>query len=105
MAPEKAEQILEKVRRDMAPPPFTFLQDIDVHQAIALVREESPPVVALILAHLEPRLAARILAALAPETQREVVRRIAKMGKVDPEVVRTRRGRPAQQGPRARARW
>ena len=36
---EKAEEILERVRKDMAPPPFTFLQDIDVHQAISLVRE------------------------------------------------------------------
>ena len=55
---EKAEEILERVRKDMAPPPFTFLQDIDVHQAITLVQEESVPVASLILAHLEPKLAA-----------------------------------------------
>jgi len=85
---EKAEQILEKVRKDMAPPPFTFLQDIDVHQAIALVKAESVPVSALILAHLEPRLAARILQALSPEVQKEIVPRIAKTLKVDPEVLR-----------------
>ena len=65
LPPEKAERILEKVHREMAPPPFSFLQDIDIHQASAIVREESPPVVALILAHLEPRVAARIFAALA----------------------------------------
>jgi flagellar motor switch protein FliG len=86
---EKAEKILEKVRKDMAPPPFTFLQDIDVHQAIALVKAESVPVAALILAHLEPRLAARILQALSPEAQKEIVPRIAKTLKVDPEVLRT----------------
>jgi len=85
---EKAEKILVKVRRDMAPPPFTFLQDIDVHQAITLVREESVPVAALILAHLEPKLAARILIALGPEVQREIVPRIAKLQKVDPDVIR-----------------
>jgi flagellar motor switch protein FliG len=85
---EKAERILEKVHRDMAPPPFSFLQDIDVHQAAAIVREESPPVVSLILAHLEPRFAARIFAVLAVENQHEVALRIARMGKVDPEVVR-----------------
>jgi flagellar motor switch protein FliG len=85
---EKAEEILERVRKDMAPPPFTFLQDIDVHQAIALVRAESVPVAALILAHLEPRLAARILQALSPEAQREIVPRIARTLKVDPEVLR-----------------
>jgi flagellar motor switch protein FliG len=85
---EKAEKILAKVRKEMAPPPFSFLQDIDVHQAISLVREESVPVTSLILAHLEPKLAARILQALAPEAQREIVPRIARMRKIDPEVVR-----------------
>ncbi len=85
---EKAQQILDKVRKDMAPPPFTFLQDIDVHQAIALVKAESVPVAALILAHLEPRLAARILQAMSPEAQREIVPRIAKTLKVDAEVLR-----------------
>jgi len=85
---EKAEKILSKVRKDMAPPPFSFLQDIDVHQAISLVREESVPVASLILAHLEPKLAARILTALPVEVQRDVVPRIARMKKVDSEVVR-----------------
>ena len=85
---EKAREIIEKVRKDMAPPPFTFLKDVDVHQVIALVRQESAPVAALILAHLEPKLAARILQALSPEVQREVVGRIAKMQQVSPEVLR-----------------
>jgi flagellar motor switch protein FliG len=85
---EKAERILEKVHKEMAPPPFSFLADIDVHQAAAVVREESPPVVSLILAHLEPRLAARIFTVLPADSQREVALRIARLGKVDPEVVR-----------------
>jgi flagellar motor switch protein FliG len=85
---ERAEKIIAKVRKDLAPPPFTFLQDIDVHQVITLVREESVPVASLILAHLEPKLAARILQALSPEVQRDVVPRIAKMQKVDPEIIR-----------------
>ena len=85
---EKADEILERVRKDMAPPPFTFLQDIDVHQAISLVKSESVPVASLILAHLEPKLAARILQALSPEVQREIIPRIAKTLKVDAEVLR-----------------
>jgi flagellar motor switch protein FliG len=85
---EKAEKILAQVRKDMAPPPFSFLQDVDVHQAITLVREESVPVASLVIAHLEPKLAARILQALDPEVQRAVVPRIAKLQKVNPEVLR-----------------
>lgn len=85
---EKAERILERVRREMAPPPFSFLQDVDPHLAAAVVAEESPPVVTLILAHLEPSTAARILTTLPAEQQAEVARRIAKLDKVDPEVVR-----------------
>ncbi len=85
---EKAERILEQVRRDMAPPPFSFLQDIDPHVAAAVVVGESPPVVSLILAHLAPRTAAGILTTLPPEVRTEVALRIAKLGAVDPEVVR-----------------
>ncbi len=99
---EKAEEIIARVRKDMAPPPFTFLQDIDVHQAITLVREESVPVAALIIAHLEPKLAARILQALSPEVQRQIIPRIAKTLKVDSEVLRkaeeTLRSKVRQQG-------
>ncbi len=85
---EKADEILARVRKEMAPPPFTFLMDVDFRQVITLMKEESPPVIALILAHLEPKFAARILAALSPEVQKETVPRIAKMNKVDVEVLR-----------------
>ncbi len=85
---EKADEILSRVKKDMAPPPFSFLMDVDFHQTVSLMKEESPPVIALILAHLEPRLAARVLAALSPEVQKETVPRIARLSKVDPEVVR-----------------
>ena len=85
---DKAERILERVRREMAPPPFSFLQDIDPHQAAAVVAGESPAVTSLILAHLEPRTAARILTSLPPDVRAEVALRIAKLGVVDPEVVR-----------------
>ena len=40
------------------------------------------------LAHLEPKLAARILQALSPEVQKEIIPRIARTLKVDPEVLR-----------------
>ena len=85
---EKAEAVIARVRKDMTPPPFTFMQDIDVHQAITLVRSESVPVAALIIAHLQPKLAARILQALSPEVQREIIPRIARTLKVDSEVLR-----------------
>jgi flagellar motor switch protein FliG len=99
---EKAAAILEKVKKQMAPPPFSFLMDIDIHQAVALLRDETPPVLALILSHLEPKVAARILSALPRETQKEVVPRIAKMNAVDPEVIRraeeTLRGKVRESG-------
>lgn len=84
----KAEEILARVTRELAPPPFSFLMDVDIHQAIALLRDESPPVIALILAHLEPKFAARVLSSLSREVQKEVVPRIAKLEKIDPDVIR-----------------
>jgi flagellar motor switch protein FliG len=84
---EKADLILAKVKKDMAPPPFSFLMDVDIHQAISLLREESPPVLALILSHLDAKVAARILSSFPPEVQRQVVPRIARMSRVDGEVI------------------
>ena len=99
---EKAAQILDKVKKQMAPPPFSFLQEIDFHQAVSLLRDESPPVLALILSYLEPKVAARILSALPQAVQKEVVPRIAKMTAVDPDVIRraeeTLRGKVRESG-------
>jgi flagellar motor switch protein FliG len=52
-----------------------------------VLAKEQPQTIALVLAHLPPFQAAQIMAGLPEETQNEVILRVAKMDKADPEVV------------------
>lgn len=85
---EKGEAILAKIRERTIPHPFAFLMDLEFEQLGLLLKDESPPVLAMILPHLEPSLAARVVSALPRDSQVYVARRIASIDKIDPEVLR-----------------
>ena len=67
--------------------PFQFLNDLDPEQIHFLLKYESAPAVSAILPHLNARTSAKVLERLPAELQREVIRRIAKMERVDQEVI------------------
>jgi flagellar motor switch protein FliG len=85
--PEKGEAAFNKLRIKTAFQPFAFLADLDFAQVLMLLKNESIPVMSLILTHLEPDLAARILKSMPADTQRQVVKRIVRMTKITPETV------------------
>ena len=85
---ERSRELLERVERKLAPDYFNFLKGVGESHIEALLKDESPQVVALVLAHVEASLSSRLLRKLPEETQKEVVRRIAKMAKLLPEVIR-----------------
>jgi len=84
---EKAEAILSRVRKEMAPPPFTFLKEVEPQRVGVLLADESPIVIAAVLPHLPPQTAGRVLSALAPEVQKTIAGRIARMDKMAPEAL------------------
>jgi flagellar motor switch protein FliG len=84
---EKGESFYDKLRMRAAFQPFAFLEDLDFGQVVILLKDESTPVVSLILSYLEPKLAGRILSSLPPSTQKEVVKRISRMRTVTPEII------------------
>lgn len=83
----QAEAVLARVS-SLAAPPFAFLEDLDLEQVKLLIKDESVPIIATILVHLQPARAAKILIGLPPEWQKQLVRRIAALRKLDPEVIR-----------------
>jgi flagellar motor switch protein FliG len=85
--PEKGETFYNKLRLKTAFQPFAFLEDLDVDQVVLLLKDESIPVVSLILAYLEPKLAGRILSSLASNTQKDIVKRIGYMNTVTPDII------------------
>ena len=69
--------------------PFDFLADLDADQLTLLLRKEPLSVLSIVLPHLDANPASRVLEALSPDTQKELVKRIAKMGMVHPEAIAT----------------
>jgi flagellar motor switch protein FliG len=84
---KKAAELAAKIERQHTDSLFSFLKDIDAAQITELVKDESPPVLAVIMSHIEPRLAASVLAGLPDELKKEVAARIAYMRKISPEIV------------------
>jgi len=67
--------------------PFQFLNDFEARQLVALLKDESSQVMAMILPHLEPKLASSILSELSKEVRTEVVKRIARIDRMDSQVL------------------
>jgi flagellar motor switch protein FliG len=83
-----ASAALANIRQSIEATPFGFLRNIDSQNILTYIIDEHPQTIALVLSHLPANFGAEVLAGL-PESQRlEVVRRIAKMGQTNPEIIR-----------------
>jgi len=83
---EKAKELLRKAVPESRRP-FAFLNDFDAKQLIALFKDESAQVLAMILPYLEPKLASAVVSELSDGTRTEVIKRIAKLDRMSPEVL------------------
>lgn len=84
---EKGNELLKKAVPREGLRPFQFLEEYEVEQIASLIKNESEYVVSVILAHLDPAKASKVLENLPPEKLKPVVRRIAVMRKVDYDVI------------------
>lgn len=84
---ERGETLFRQAVPEPAPHHFDFLGDLESHQIRLLLRDESAGAIAVIVPHLEQKIAAEILQELAPERQAEVVRRVSHLGRLNREVV------------------
>jgi flagellar motor switch protein FliG len=79
---------LANIRQSIEATPFGFLRHVDSQNLLTYIVDEHPQTIALIMSHLPASFGAEILAGL-PETRRlSVVRRIATMGRTNPEIIR-----------------
>jgi flagellar motor switch protein FliG len=67
--------------------PLDFLDDFSGERVAFLLREEAPATAALILSRLSPEVSAAVLANTPPVRKLEIVKRIAHLGQVSPEVL------------------
>lgn len=78
---------LESVRQQIEGMPFGFLQKVDSQNLLTFIMDEHPQTIALVLSHLKAQQAAEIMAGLPAERQVSVIRRVAKMGQTNPEII------------------
>lgn len=84
----RAAEILSKMTASLEVKPFDFLKRVEDGRISDFLACEHAQTGALILASLEPGKAASVLSSLPAALQADVARRIALMGKTDPDVVR-----------------
>ncbi len=83
----KAQELLDRVHQAQQIIPFDFLRDLDPMQASGLLIDEHPQTIAIVLAHIDPRAAARILTQFEAPLQVEIAKRIALTEQITPEAV------------------
>lgn len=85
---ERAEQMIEKSVPFSKGKPFEYMQEMEGERVFFLLKEESSAVQALVLSQLKPKVAADVINKMELEAKTEVVRRLANLKKIDPEVLR-----------------
>ncbi|MDR1126673.1 MAG: flagellar motor switch protein FliG [Treponema sp.] len=85
--PEKGESILKRTVPAAADKPFVFLEEFSAGQLEILFKDESPATEAMVLSRLPPKLAAEVIKNTEPGRKVEIIKRIAKIGKIAPSVL------------------
>ena len=88
MGVEKANDLISKLTMSLQVKPFEFARKADASQLLNFIQDEHPQTIALILSYLRPQQAAQLLSGLPKEKQSEVAKRIAKMDRTSPDVIR-----------------
>jgi flagellar motor switch protein FliG len=84
---KKAQGFLAKIGQNKTSAPFSFLKEISADQIAQLVKQESAPVLAVLLSGVEPSLAAQIINKLDGDLRKEVITRIAHLKQINPEII------------------
>ena len=85
---EKARDVIGKLTASLQVRPFEFVKKTDPTQLLNFIQDEHPQTIALILSYLCSSQASVIIAALAPEKQADVAKRIAQMDRTSPDVIK-----------------
>jgi flagellar motor switch protein FliG len=83
-----AESTTESLQQTDEGLPFDFLKPVDPQNLLAFLHDEHPQTIALILSRLSASYGAQVIAGLPADRQLQVIRRIAHMGQISPEILR-----------------
>ncbi len=86
---EAANTLLNRITKQLETKSFDFVRKADYKNLLAIVQNEHPQTIALILSYARVDQASAILSELPKEKRVEVVKRIANMDRASPEVVKS----------------
>ncbi len=83
-----ATSLLDRVTKSLRTKAFEFIRKADYKNIIAIIQNEHPQTIALILSYARADQAADVIAELPKEVRLEVVERIATMDRTSPEIIK-----------------
>lgn len=84
---QTANQLLDKISQNFQKKAFAFIRKSDYKNLMALIQNEHPQTIALILSYARPDQASTIIGELPNSIKIDVVERIAKMDRTSPEII------------------
>ena len=84
---EKSSQYINKVVPDSLPAPFSFMNDLSLPQLLQILDEEPVESLALVLSFLDAGKVSSFIKTQAPEKQVMLVKRMARLQKLHPDVI------------------
>jgi flagellar motor switch protein FliG len=85
---ERANSLMERVSTAMQTRAFEFLRKSNYHNLMMMIQNEHPQTIAFILSYLPSEQASKVIVELPKELQLNVVRRIATLSSVSPDIVK-----------------
>jgi flagellar motor switch protein FliG len=85
--PDKGAEFLNKALPETRENPFSFLEQFTGAQIALFLKDESPGAAALILSRLPSKLSASVLVNIEPGRKMEIVKRIARQGQIEADVL------------------
>jgi flagellar motor switch protein FliG len=102
LGPELGESVMARIAPPQPNGGFTMLDWYEPEEIAEIIEPEHPQVIAVLLANLDPGVAARVLEHLPEAAQPNIVRRVARLDPVPPEAIATLKAMLAQRTAGAR---
>lgn len=89
LGPERAGAVLASILPPEPAESISALAWMDATEIAGMLEDEHPQIAAVLLAHLDPAVAAQVLEMLPEANQPQVLRRVARLGPVTPDAIAT----------------
>ncbi|MBB6123781.1 flagellar motor switch protein FliG [Sphingobium subterraneum] len=87
LGPERADNMLARITPPTRSNKLQMLKWMEAKEIAGIIQQEHPQVMAIVLAHLEPAVAADVLGLIPNEYQEDVIYRVATLGPVSNEAL------------------